>query len=179
MKKTLLIIFILSIIFLAGCGLFNLNYFIMPNDAEFLALIEELDTPEKICRYMQENFAWEYHFSAYSPYQMWLANAKTKAGDCNDFACFGVFIAHYHGYETYQIKIHYSGTIEKHCIAVYVEDDGLSFTDCQYYLNNYGYFFNTFRQIVEFDCKYYPGCELKRFVVYDYAMNVVEMESIK
>ncbi|MBA7573778.1 hypothetical protein ES708_15576 [subsurface metagenome] len=60
-----------------------------------------------------------------------------------------------------------------------MEDDGLSFTDCQYYSNNYGYFFNTFRQIAEFDCEYYFGYELKSFVVYDYAMNVVEMESTK
>jgi len=173
MKKALLIIFILSIIFLAGCGIFNLNYFVMPDDAEFLALITGLDTPEKICRYMQENFAWEYHFSNYSPYQLWLANTKTKAGDCNDFACFGVFVAHWHGYETYQITIKLKGQNIGHALAVYVEDNKYTYSTNEFYCP---IFADSFKEII-IDC----GAEnlYSSYKVYDYAMKVVEMESIK
>lgn len=172
MKKALLIISILSIIFLAGCGLFNLNGWPWPeDDLEFMAMVEKLNTPQEIADYMRDNFTYEEHkFYTPDPYTLW----KTEKGDCNDFATFGIFIAHWHGYEIYLIKIYYSGTFEKHCIAVYVEDDGLSFTDCQYYFNNYGYWFDTFRKIVEFDCKYFPNKELKKYVVSDYKNNIVE-----
>lgn len=173
MKKTLLVIGILSIIFLTGCGIFKIDGWVWPEDLEFITLIEELDTPRKISCYMIENFEYEAHYLwTPTPYFFW----KRGKGDCNDLETFARFVANWHGYETYRIRIFWSGTIEKHCIAVYVEDDGLSFTDCQYYFNDYGYFFNTFRQIVERDCKYHPGYELKRFVVYDYWGNKVEKE---
>jgi len=137
-----------------------------------MAMVEELDTPQKISDYLIENdFEYEVHaIYAPDPYTLW----KTKRGDCNDFSTFGVFIAHWHGYETYLIKILYNGTFEKHWIAIYKEDDGFSFTDCQYYFNNYGYFFDTFRKIVEFDCKYFPDKKLKKYIVKDYENNIVE-----
>ncbi|GAJ14905.1 unnamed protein product, partial [marine sediment metagenome] len=111
MKKALLIIFILSIIFLAGCsGIFNLNGWIWPDDLEFMALIEELDTPQKISDYMRENFIYKANvIYAPDPYTLW----KTGEGDCNDLETFARFVANWHGYETYQIKIYYSGTFEK------------------------------------------------------------------
>jgi len=88
MKKIILLILIL--ILLTGCGIFNLNGWICPDDGEFLAVIEELDTPQKIGDYMLENFTYEAHnFYAPDPYTLW----KTKKGDCNDFSTFGVFIA--------------------------------------------------------------------------------------
>lgn len=174
MKKALLIISILSIsiIFLSGCsGIFNLNGWICPDDLEFLEVVEELDSPQKIGDYMQANFTYGLHkFYAPDPYVLW----KTKKGDCNDFSTFGVFVAHYHGYKTYQINIFYIASKIAHFLAVYVEDDGLSFTDNQYYFNNYGYWFTTFREIVEFDCKFFPGKELKKYVVKDYENNIAE-----
>ena len=88
---------------------------------------------------------------------------------------FGVWVVHWHDYEAYQIMIFWNGNFEKHRIAVYTEDDGLSFTDNQYYFNNYGYFFDTFREIVEFDCNYFPDKELRKYIVYDYWNNEVEI----
>ncbi len=172
MKKILLIIGILSIIFLAGCGTFNLDGWIWPDDIEFMACIGELDTPEKIGGYMLENFTYKAHiFYAPSPYKLWL----TKKGDCNDFATFGVFVANYHSYETYQIKIFYYGTSYNHRIAVYIEDEGMSFTDNGYYFNNWDNWFDTFREIVDFDCSELPDdLELKKYIVYDYENNFVE-----
>jgi len=172
MKK--IIILILLTVFLSilsGCGFYNLSNFTLPDDLEFLAVIEELDSPQKIGDYMQANFIYELHaIYAPDPYTLW----KTKKGDCNDFSTLGVFIAHWHDYETYLVKILYDNTLEKHWIAVYTEDDGLSFTDNQYYFNNYGYFFDTFREIVEFDCKYFPDKELRKYSVKDYENNIVE-----
>lgn len=173
MKKALLIISILSIIFLTGCGIFSLDGWIWPeDDLEFMAMIEELKTPQEISDYMVKNFEYELHrLWTPTPYFLW----KRGKGDCNDFDAFARFVANWHGYETYQIRIYYSGNSEKHCIAIYTENDGLSFTDCQYYFNNYGYFFDTFREIVEFDCKYFPDKKLKKYIVRDYKNNIVEV----
>jgi len=172
MKKAFLIISILSIIFLTSCGIFNLSSFVIPDNLYFMTEIGELDTPRKISDYMLDKFTYQKHtFYAPSPYQLWL----TKNGDCNDFATFGIFVADYHGYETYQIEIFYKGTSGGHLIAVYVEEeDKMSFTDNQYYFNYYGHWFNTFREIVEFDCKYFPNKELKKYTVKDYENNIVE-----
>ena len=53
MKKIILIIIVL--ILLTGCNeIYNLSNFILPDDAEFLALVEELDTPYKIGQYMKK-----------------------------------------------------------------------------------------------------------------------------
>jgi len=126
----------------------------------------------KISDYMQAKFIYEPHaIYTPAPYALW----KTGKGDCNDMSTFGVFVANYHGYETHQIQIFWKGTLYQHCIAVYVEDDGLSFSDNQYYSLYFGKTYsNTFREIVEFDCKYFPNEELRKYIVYDYENNVIK-----
>ena len=175
MKKALLIIFILSIIFLAGCGIFNLNGWVWPDDLDFITTIEGLKTPQEISDYMIDNFTYELHtLWTPDPYTLW----KTGKGDCNDFSTFGVFVAHWHGYETYQIRIFFKGTFWKHMLAVYVEDVGLSYTDIKSYIvydyekDIYG--FDSFKEIVDFACIHHPDWKLKRYVVCNYDMNVVE-----
>jgi len=162
--KKLLIFLMISLVFLSGCGIFNLNGWIMPDDLEFLAVMESLDTPKKIGNYMQENFIYEYHpFYAPDPYVLW----QTQKGDCNDFSTFGTFIANYHGYKTYQIRI-LQNDGERHYLGVY--EEGLySFTDCQYYFPGY----KTFRDIVIMD---YSNrfADWIWYKVYDYDMNLIE-----
>jgi len=171
-KLTVLVAIILIVGLLSGCGIFNLDGWVWPDDLEFLACIKELDTPRKIGDYMYENFTCESHpLWTLSPYKLW----KIKKGDCDDMSNFGDFAAHRHGYETYQIKIIFDRTFLRHCIAVYVEDDGLSFTDCKWYSDNYGCFFDTFREVVDFDCVYHPDYKLKKYIVYDYWNNEVEV----
>lgn len=167
--KKLLIFFILFTLFLSGCGLYNLNYFVLPNDAEFLALVQELDTPEKIGNYMLDNFTYKLHIlNILTPYQLYI----TKKGDCNDFATFGIFIADYHGYETYQIKI-FNETSLRHYIAVYKEYSNYSITDNQYYFSG----FRTFKEIVNFDSEYMiPNRKWLKYIVYDYWNNIVKQE---
>jgi len=158
-----LFILILLTVFLSGCGIFNLNGFIMPDDLDFLAVVESLDTPEKICGYMKDNFIYKYHsLYAPNPYTLW----KTKEGDCNDFSTFGVFVANYHGYTTYQIDIKFNNKIMNHYLAVYVENNGYTFSSNMEY---YPWICESFIDVI----KCYTN-NLKSYKVYDYDMNLIE-----
>jgi len=171
------VLVILLILILVGCGSFNLNGWVWPEDLDFIITIEGLKTPQEISDYMIDNFTYELHdLWTPSPYALW----KTGKGDCNDFATFGVFVAHWHGYETYLIKMIYS-TFWDHWLGVYVEDDGLSYTDNQSYrvydyLNDI-YGFNSFKGIVDFACIHHPEWKLKDYIVYDYENRIVETGS--
>jgi len=162
---TLILSLILTIL-LSSCGIFDLDGWITPNDAEFRALIKELNTPEKIGKYMLENFTYKpYNWISLTPYELYIR----KKGDCNDFSNFGVFIADYHDYITYQIKI-FDNTLYTHYVAVYNENIWYSITDGRYY-----YFgFDSFKEIVEYVC----NIRLKtwsKYIVYDYWNDEVEI----
>ncbi len=169
--KKLLVLFIIFTLFLSGCGIYNLNYFVLPDDSGFLALIEELDTPKKISDYMIENFTYEIHLLyAPNPYILW----QNKKGDCDDFAHFGMFIANHHDYETFLVKIQYEKNAVKHYIAIYKENNLYNFSDNQYY---YFVGHDNFHSIVIFDSQLmynYYGYILSRYTIYDYDMNVIE-----
>lgn len=170
MKKILLLL-ILLVMLTSGCGLFNLNNWVVPDDEEFLVVVEELDTPKKTCQYMLDNFEYEPHlFISLSPYQLY----TTRKGDCDDFATFGIFIANYHNYKTFLIKIYYKDCIYKHYLAIYKENNLYNFSDSQYYFPVDYY---SFYDIVELDsqwafCSY--GYIWLKYKVYDYEMNVIE-----
>ena len=169
MKKVILVISIFLILLLTGCGIFDLDGWVWPDDPEFMAVVEELDTPEKIGNYMLENFTCEVHdLWALDPYELW----KIKKGDCNDFSTFGVFIADYHGYETWQIRIYYDNTIFKHSIAVYDEDIWYGITDNR----NYFFGFDSFREIVDWDSDNFTFLDWRKYIVYDYWDDIVETE---
>ncbi|HUV84524.1 MAG TPA: hypothetical protein VMV86_02385 [Methanosarcinales archaeon] len=139
MKKLLILILIT---FLTGCGVFNLGGFVMPDDSEFLAVVESLNTPEKICEYMEENFIYKIHrFYAPDPYTLW----KLGEGDCNDFSTFAVFIADWHGYETYQIFIIFKNTLMGHYLGVFVENEKYNYSSNKEY---HPISVNTFEEIV-------------------------------
>lgn len=165
MKKLLIPLLILLIFFLSGCVVFDLNGWVVPDDPEFLALIEELDTPQKIGNYMLENFTYEIHdFYTLDPYELW----QTKKGDCDDFSAFGVFMADYHNYETYQVEI-FDNTWFTHYVAVYDENIWYSITDCQ----DYYFGFDTFREIVDYVCDI-RNKVWTQYIVYDYWNDVIE-----
>ena len=92
MKKVILIGII--IVFLTGCsGLYNISNFVLPNDDEFINTIKTLDTPKKICNYMENNFEYKFYpFKILTPYELFLY----KKGDCNNFAIFAMFVANFH-----------------------------------------------------------------------------------
>lgn len=100
MKK--IIGLILIMLMLSGCGLYDLESFVMPDDTEFMKVIESLDTPEKIGSYMLANFTpLEINQVCYKPYEMFYY----KTGDCSDYSDFSAFVANHHGYEVYQMLI--------------------------------------------------------------------------
>ena len=137
----------------------------MPGDIGFLTLVQELDTPEKIGDYMLDNFIYEIHdFTAQSPYELFLS----KKGDCDEFSAFGVFIADYHGYETYQIEI-FDNTLFQHYVAVYDEGIWYSITDNQ----NYYFGFDDFREIVDYVCDIRDKIWTK-YIVYGYWNDIIE-----
>ena len=165
-----LITIVLLTIFLTGCGVYNLTNFTIPNDNEFVAVIESLDTPKKICQYMHDNFEHKVTiFACYDPYIMWLLN--TKAGDCNDYATWAMFVAHYHGYEVY-MAIVYSGSIYSHALAIFVENGKYNYSSNDVYCPVQ---VNTFKEIIDCHAKSW-NIKVKSYKIYDYNMNLVKYE---
>ena len=166
MKKTILLISIL--VLLTGCsGLYDPSNFILPDDSEFLALIQELENSEVICQYMKDNFSYKLNiFNPLNPYQLFL----TKEGDCDDFSNFAVFFANWHGYGTWQIKIYHKYAVIKHFIAVYKENGKYNFSDGQYYIFREAI---NFKKIVEYDCCLQRK-NWTKYIVYDYWNDIVE-----
>ena len=164
MKRVILSIIIL--IFLTGCGIFDLGDFVLPNDLEFISCIEESNTPKKICNYIKENFSYKENlFYSPDPYELWLI----KEGDCNDFCTYAIFGANYHNYPTWQIIIYFKGTFIKHILAIFLEDDKYTYLNIKAYCpicaSNFGeivsdYFIN-------------HELELKSYKVYDYNVNLI------
>ncbi|MBA7591284.1 hypothetical protein ES708_33436 [subsurface metagenome] len=159
------------LVFLTGCGIYNLNYFVMPDDSEFLALVQELDTPRKICQYMTDNFIYEQHIlNILNPYQLYIK----RKGDCDDFANFAQFIANYHNYKTYLVEICYSNYPYKHYIVIYEENGFYNFSDNQIYiLVNY----DNIPDIVKLDIQWhynFYGHIWSSYTVYDYDNNIIE-----
>lgn len=164
MKKILMATLLIVTLLTIGCGILNLSGFITPDDPEFLAVVQSLGTPQKIANYMGDNFKYKAQINTLNPYMLW----KIKKGDCNDFATFGLFVANFHGYKTYQILISYGKS--SHMVAVYIEDR-MSYTDNWIY--NYGH--DTFREIVESSMQYRTeGLVWLRYTAYDYNMKVIE-----
>ena len=168
MKRLLVLFILLLTIFLSGCGIYNLNSFVLPDDTEFLALIQELYTPEEICQYMLDNFESEEHpFISLTPYQLFV----TQKGDCNDFSTFAIFVANYHNYETYQIHIFFKGTSTEHMLGIYLENGKYNFSDNQYYI-----FTNSpdFKTIINYYDTFMTDLTWSKYIVYDYDMNIIE-----
>ena len=134
----------------------------MPGDIEFLALIEELNTPEKICQYMTDNFKYKNNSVKLSPYQLYVA----KKGNCDDFSLFATFIADYHNYETYQILIEFPSN-DYHMTGVFKEGNYYNISENTLYVEC---FCQNFKEIMNFYL--YRGW--LSYIVYDYDMNVIE-----
>lgn len=162
--KKLFLSFVILIFLTTGCGIFNLDGWIIPDDEEFLTVVEELDTPEKICKYMKDNFLFEDHpIYSLTPYELY----KTKKGDCNDYSTFAIFVSNYQRYTTYEIIISYG--IIKHAIAVYEENGSYTFSSLGDYFD-YETLQNSFRDIVDL----YTNYQWLNYKVYDYDMNIIE-----
>ena len=165
MKKIIVLSFLI-IFLITGCARFNPGEYVIPEDGGFLAVINSLYTPEDISNYMLANFTYEAHdFTAQTPYELYLS----KKGDCDEFSNFGVTVANFHGYETWQIQI-FDNSFYSHYVAVYDEDIWLSITDNQYYFSG----FDDFMEIVEY-VYYIRNKVWTKYIVYDYWNNKIEI----
>jgi hypothetical protein len=152
---------LILIILISGC--------VLPNDTDFLKMVKDLDMPYKICTYMEDNFTYNcVIFQA--PYELW----QSKIGACTDFASFGVFVANYHGYESYVLGlelINNEGNFDGHAIAVYNENGKYTFSD------NWLYFpvkTDNIQGIVEFYNLNNPIWKITKYHILDYELNVIE-----
>lgn len=179
MKRILIIGLFLVLLLAVGCEVFDLGGFILPENNEFEILINGLNTPELICEYM-ENFDWNISVHTYSPYQMYLANLESwnNTGDCDDFATFGVFVANLHKYETYRVLMWCKFTgfyglplILPHVIAIYVEDNKLTYSTNQHYVPLYADYDDFEAIIAHFEFQNY---KVIRWRIADYNGNLVE-----
>ncbi|GAH39567.1 unnamed protein product, partial [marine sediment metagenome] len=139
----------------SGCGIYNLNHFTLPDDAEFLALVQELDTPEKTCNYMSENFVYGSNNVTLTPYQLY----KIKVGNCDDFSNFATFFPNYHGYKTYQILIEFP-LEDYHMIGVFKEGNYYNISENTLYIEC---LCETFKEIMNF----YLYQDWISYIVYD------------
>lgn len=145
-----------------------------PRDKEFIDCISKLDTPKKIGAYMLENFVFydeEGRPNVRNSYRFW----KIKKGNCVDFSEFGAFVANHHGYKVYQMGIIHEGTAEKHLMTIYLEDGGMSFTNIQDYFDNYGNWFKSFEEIMNFLYINHPlGYQPKEFIIKSYENRIIK-----
>ena len=172
-----IVLFILIVILLTGCwtgmekGWYNITNFILPDDYEFLALKEELYMPVLIIEYMRHNFEYKYSIYAKSPYQLW----KIKEGDCNDFSLFFTFIAHWNGFDTWQIRITFDDSNINHWLGVWAcieqNETIYNYTTNQYY----GGAGTSFEAIVIHYCES-NNRSWKKYEVFDFDMNIVIVE---
>ena len=159
------IILIILLISLSGClGIYNLGNFVLPDDIEFIECINGLDTLDKIMGYMKDNFIPTPHKPAYSPYEMW----KYKKGDCNDYSNFAVFVAHYHGWEVYQILVNFGNYA--HMMGIYKVDKGYLVSDWDCLLDS---IYKDFKEIVD------TVSDIKYYKVYDISFNLIEYGGYK
>lgn len=116
---------------LPGVGLYQ-------DDPEFVNVVNALDSPKKICQYMEDNFNYKVLDGPHSPYQTYLS----KEGDCADHAVFACAIANFHGYECFFIGMRWTSGTE-HANTVY--NMGGYYT----YSNNWVYYGQRFNSIEE------------------------------
>ena len=137
---------------------------ILPDNG-FTELVYKLDMPVKISEWLTENITYKANLIIQlTPYQLY----KSREGDCSDMSGFGEFIADYHGYTTWEIKIWYSDTQTTHKIVVYQEEK-LSYMDNWLYV----YGFDTFLEIV-WDDDRMNQYNWESYRVYDYENNIIE-----
>jgi len=164
------ILFLTLTILLTGCGVLNLGDFVLPDDydIEFIKTVKTLNTPEKICAYMDDNFTYfcDPYKAILSPYQSWLIEEV----DCDDMVTFATSIANYHNYITYQINIYFKGTWIYHALAVYLENDKYTYSSNTNYCPIYASYFND----IVLDYFKYNERELNYYEIYDYDINLIE-----
>ena len=92
--------------------------------SNFSKLVEFLDTPEKLSKFMESYFHYKYHSGclAYSPEEFF----ELRGGDCKDYAVFSSYILNKHGYNAKMLAFRFSknGKTDGHVITVFTTENG-------------------------------------------------------
>jgi hypothetical protein len=133
MKKLIIIgVLILSLLcigLLSGCGTAE-PYIFDLCDWEYHTptwdtFVARYNTPQLIVDYMDRRFTYQKHKTAYSPCEMW----RAEAGDCNDYSCLAEYVSQQNGYTAYDMYICFWENGEKlgHCNGIF---PGVGWSDC-------------------------------------------------
>lgn len=92
--------------------------------SNFSKLVEFLDTPEKLSKFMESYFHYKYHSGcvAYSPEEFF----ELREGDCKDYAVFSSYILNKHGYNAEMLAFRFSknGETDGHVITIFTAENG-------------------------------------------------------
>lgn len=92
--------------------------------SNFSKLVEFLDTPEKLSKFMESYFHYKYHSGcvAYSPEEFF----ELREGDCKDYAVFSSCILNKNGYDAKMLAFRFSndGETDGHIITVFTAENG-------------------------------------------------------
>jgi len=138
---------------LPGFGLYQ-------DDPEFVNLVNALDSPKKIVKYMEDNFNYRLIWGPNSPYQTYLS----KEGLCADYAVFACFIANFHGYECFHVGISWTNG-KSHAITVYNMGDYYTYSSVYLYFDKR---FNSIEECVNHCTSTYIGYNLSFYEVYNW-----------
>jgi len=138
---------------ISGVGLYQ-------EDPEFVNLVYQLDSPQKICQYIEKNADYKILYGPHSPYQSYLS----KEGDCGDAAVFTNCIAHFHGYESNYVYIEWTNG-NAHAIVVYDMGDYYTYSSVYLYFSQS---FNSIEACVSHCTSTYVGYILSEYEVFDW-----------
>jgi len=137
---------------ISGVGLYQ-------EDTQFVNLLYQLDSPKKICDYMEKYINYKVLNGPHSAYQTYLS----KEGDCADHAVFANNIAHFHGYKSNHVHIEWTNDIY-HAIVAYDWGDHYTYSSTQLYVSQS---FNSIEACVN-HCTSRFGYILSDYEVYDW-----------
>lgn len=113
-------------------------------DPQFISLLNELYSPNKLAVYLIQNTQYKEHDGIYTPYEFYLR----KEGDCADYSVFSCYVLHYHDRIAYSVIMLFSDVEYGHAITVFESkkdiDDSLGWAPN---MGKYSYF-TTYRYII-------------------------------
>ena len=91
----------------------------------FSAIVAQLDTPQKISNFLENEFVFTFHDGCISYWPEEFYNHKN--GDCKDYATFSSYVLAQHGYRPEIISFSWygqDGTRYGHVVVIYQNTDG-------------------------------------------------------
>lgn len=145
MKYIPTILVIIPIILVCGCGKPTESIVNIPDKLTYLKTIAKLDTPSKVNKYMQGNFAYLRDSNYTEEFLPADVTFERRGGDCDDWAMFAYTVLKQHGYAVQILNVF---TAEKgHSVCVWFEDDQLGVIGNR--VRDFKFGFNSIEEVCE------------------------------